>query len=498
MRRGLLALTIVLVLHWPPSPGRADERSTARRFEAARGDEPSLIAFLRAMPKGADLHNHLGGSLYGEEGLRQAIRHQLYFNPTTTRFETQKSDQNVPAEQLLRDDRLRYQFLNAVSVRGGVDNGPAGGHDHFFRAFGPLGSALQGTSEVEGIAGGVREARLQNIQYLELMQGPGGRAMGPLLAAAAPDGSPEQWMEKLQPLLGSFVTAARGELDAWDQAVAAEPGAAGLLSAADRPVTVRYLVTAIRTQPDERIFATWAAAFALMRADPRVVGVNFAAPEDHPVAREGLERQMRLLDFLWRRFERPNITLHAGELNLFVSPLEPMTYPIRRSIEIGHARRIGHGTAVAWESDVEGLLHKMRDEGIAVEVCPTSEAVILGVEGDRHPFRLYHRAGVPLTLNTDDEGILRSNLTMEFVRAVRSWDLRYADVKELARNSVEYSFLPGESLFERRDYRRPRTPFRALKARGWSPTPEEKAILAKSDKAVVQARLERAFVEFER
>src|SRR5262249_12495449 len=151
-----------------------------------------------------------------------------------------------------------------------------------------------------------------------------------------------------------------------------EPGVTGALSAADQPVTVRYLVTAIRTQPDERIFATWAAGFALMRADPRLVGVNFAAPEDHPIAREGFERQMRLLDFLWKRFERPNVTLHAGELNLFVSPLESMTYPIRRSIEIGHARRIGHGTAVAWETDVEGLLRKMRDEGIAVEVCPTS------------------------------------------------------------------------------------------------------------------------------
>lgn len=322
--------------------------------------------------------------------------------------------------------------------------------------------------------------------------------MGPLLTAVTPEGSHDAWMEKLQPLLGGYVAAARTDLDAWDRAENGSPGEAAVLSAADRLVTVRYLVTAIRTQPDERIFATWAAGFALTRADPRVVGVNFAAPEDHPLAREGFERHMRLLDFLWRRFERPNITLHAGELNPFVSPLEPMTFPIRRSIVTGHARRIGHGTAIAWETDVDELLRKMRGEGIAVEICPTSEAVILGMEGDRHPFRLYRRAGVPITRNTDDEGILRSNLTLEFVRAVRSWDLSYADVKELARNSLAYSFLPGESLFDHRDYRRPRAPFRALKARGWLPTPAEKAELARSDKAVVQARLERALVEFER
>ena len=91
-------------------------------------------------------------------------------------------------------------------------------------------------------------------------------------------------------------------------------------------------------------------------------------------------------------------------------------------------------------------------------MCPTSASVILGMEGDRHPFQLYRRAGVPLTINTDDEGVSRSNLTMEYLRAVCSWNLRYPDLKWLARNSLEYSFLPGDSLFERRDYRRLRRP----------------------------------------
>src|SRR5262249_13341755 len=135
----------------------ADERPTARRFEAARRDEPSLIAFLRPMPKTADLHHHLRGSIYGEERPSQANRHNLVLKPTTSRCEGQKSDQNVPAEQLLRDDRLRYQCLNATSIRGGVSPGPAGGHDHFFRSFGPSVSAWQGVPDAEIIAGAVRE-----------------------------------------------------------------------------------------------------------------------------------------------------------------------------------------------------------------------------------------------------------------------------------------------------------------------------------------------------
>jgi hypothetical protein len=330
------------------------------------------------------------------------------------------------------------------------------------------------------------------------MADPGGEAMDRVLNAASATDAPEAALKRLQPLLDAYVTAARGDLDRRDQEIAREAELAPPLSAADRPITVRYLVTAIRVAPDEQVFATWAAAFSLMRVDSRVVGVNLAAPEDHPIASERFGPQMRLLDFLWQRFNHPNITLHAGELNLLIAPLEDMTHHIRGSIEVGHARRIGHGVAVAWEDDVPGLLREMREQGIAVEVCPTSNAVILGAEGDRHPFRLYRRAGVPLTLNTDDEGVSRSNLTMEYVRAVRSWNLTYADVKELARNSIEYSFLPGESLFEQHNYRRLRAPFRRLREHGWSPTPEEAKALAVSDKATVQARLERAFVEFER
>jgi adenosine deaminase len=491
------ALLLILGVFLLPAAACPDERSTARRLEAARGDEPSLIAFLRSMPKGADLHNHAGGALFSEHGIQHAIRNGLFFNPTTNRFEEQKSDQNVPAAQLLTDDRLRYQFLDAATTRGHYQ-GAAGGHDHFFRTFNIRGSAWQKTPFQEALAGLVRRARLQNIQYLELMADPGGEALDRVIEAASAADTPEQALTRLKPRIDEYVTAAKAEMDRRDQEVPQKVGFSSSLSSPNSPVTVRYLTSASRLAPNEENLAVWAAAFSLMRVDRRLVGVNFVAPEDHPIARERFEEQMRLLDFLWRRFDRPNITLHAGELNLFISPVEDMTHHIRGSIEVGHARRIGHGTAVAWEDDVPGLLHKMRDAGIAVEVCPTSAAVILGMEGDRHPFHLYRRSGVPLTINTDDEGVSRSNLTMEYVRAVRSWNLTYPDLKWLARNSLEYSFLPGESLFERPDYRRLRPAFRRLKARGWVTAPEDVKLLANSDKATVQARLERAFVEFER
>jgi adenosine deaminase len=482
-------LAVLLVSVAAASAAVADEASTARRFDEARRDEPSLVAFLRAMPKGGDLHHHFPAGLFAEDALRVAIRRGLFFDPSTSRFEGEPGPGRVPADRLLADDALRYQFLNAASMRSPVP-GPAG-HDRFFQTFGVLGSAIGGLDKVEPLLEIVRRARFQNIQYLEMQADAAPQAMERVRAAALATDTPADLPRRLKRQIDDYVAAAREELDRWDRAVAE---GAGL----DRPVELRYLVTAIRTDTDARITATLAAGFALSRADRRVVGVNLAGPEDHPVAQDGFERHMRILDGLWRQFERPNVSLHAGELTLALSPVEPMTSRIRRSIELGHARRIGHGVSIAWETDVAALLRRMRRDGIAVEVCPTSNRIILGVEGETHPFALYRRAGVPLTINTDDEGINRSNLTAEYVRAVRSWSLSYRDVKTLVRNSLEYSFLAGPSLFEARDYRRVRPEFRRLRERGWVPTPHETRLLAASDRATVQARLERALHEFER
>src|SRR5918995_5231840 len=48
---------------------RAEQR-TARHFESIRNSPPEMLAFLRAMPKGGDLHSHLSGAVYAESYIR--------------------------------------------------------------------------------------------------------------------------------------------------------------------------------------------------------------------------------------------------------------------------------------------------------------------------------------------------------------------------------------------------------------------------------------------
>ncbi|HEX8853330.1 MAG TPA: hypothetical protein VF754_07575, partial [Pyrinomonadaceae bacterium] len=196
---------------------------------------------------------------------------------------------------------------------------------------------------------------------------------------------------------------------------------------------------------------------------------------------------------------KAHITLHAGELAPGLVPPEELRYHIRDSIVTGHAERIGHGVSVMHEDEPFALLDEMARRRVMVEICLTSNDVILGVRGNRHPLAIYLRHGIPVALATDDLGVARSDMTREYLKAAEEQGLGYLQLKTLARTSLEYSFVGGASLW--RDARRfvAVTDCAAARPAGGAPLPERcQRMLAGSAKARLQWELERAFAEFER
>jgi hypothetical protein len=159
------------------------------------------------------------------------------------------------------------------------------------------------------------------------------------------------------------------------------------------------------------------------------------------VARRDYTRQMQIIRFL--AGDVP-VALHAGELWLGLVPPPDLTFHIRQAIEIGGARRIGHGVSLAFERDAAGLLADMRARPVVVEIALTSNDVILGVRGKDHPLPAYLAAGVPVVLSTDDASIARIDLTNEYFRAARDYGLGYRQLKAIAGNALRYSFLDEE------------------------------------------------------
>lgn len=463
-------------------------------MEKAKRTEPELIAFLSRVPKGGDLHNHVGGAVYSDYALNAAIAKGLTFDPATGVFGSDPT--KIPAVKLLTDNALLYQFLNAASMRGWSGEGQTG-HDHFFASFDFARSARRAMSYSDVLTEVVGRAKAQNLQYMELMAGTTpGEALDAYFKDLPKSDDMPKALEALRPRLEKVLAATGPYLDG-NESVGKRIGQK-TLTGAEEPITLRYVWSCGRLDDPDTFFAEAAAGIYLAAKEPRVAAMNIVAPEDHPLSRTQFDWQMQAIDFLWKELGKPNLTLHAGELTLALSPPEPMRDRIRKTIEVGHARRIGHGVSIAYEDDVQGLLAKMRREGIAVEICLSSNASILGVSGDRHPLRLYRSAGVPVFLNTDDEGVSRSTMTIEWVRAVREQGMTYRDLKEMARNSIEYSFLPGQSLFTKRNYGKPLPAFRDCGKPDWQPSPEANRLLAGSEKMRVQLRLERAFATFEK
>jgi hypothetical protein len=474
-------------------------QGAAAYFDAIRGDPLKLSAFLRRMPKGGDLHNHLSGAIYAENFIRWAADNGACIHRVTLAVVAKTAcpgSETVPATEAFHDGALYAALIDAWSMRGFVP-GPQSGHDHFFATFAKFDAAEDG-HDGDMLAEVARRAAGETVDYLELMWSPGmgeARALGKKLGW---DPDLAHFRTKLLAAgIDKIVARARHKIDLAEAAErqtlhcgepAALPGCA---------VTLRYLAQTIRTAPPEQAFAQFVLAFALVEADPRFVGLNLVAPEDDPVALHEYGPQMRMLGFLDKLDPKVKIALHAGELTLGLVPPEDLRFHIRDAVEIAGARRIGHGIDIFYEDDPAGLMAEMAAKRVMVEINLTSNDLILEVSGNRHPFMDYRRAGVPVALSTDDAGVSRIDLTHEYVRAAETYGLSYADLKDLARNSLEYAFLPGASLWQSI------APFTPVAVCGrdapgaGQPSGPCHDFLAASERAAEQWRLEEAFADFD-
>ena len=301
----------------------------------------------------------------------------------------------------------------------------------------------------------------------------------------------------LAPAIPALLTSARAETDAMEAEAVRRLGCVVGQAEAPCRVSVRYQAFALRTGPPAAVFGQLALAFALVEADPRYVGVNLVAPEDDPVALADYDLHMAMLRYFANRHPGVSMAPHAGELALGLVPPGAMRDHIAKAIAIPGVRRIGHGVDIAHEADAASVLARMATAHIAVEINLTSNDVILGVKGPEHPLALYRAAGVPFVLSTDDQGVSRTDMSREYERAVEEQGLRYADLKAAARASLEYAFLSGASLWQSGAPGKFVVECADAVPSEAREEPVCSGLLARSDKARAQWRLERELAAFE-
>lgn len=449
-------LGLLLLLAAAPHAGRAQSGADpAGAFERLKKNPDALARALRAMPKGGELHNHLSGAVPFDKQLEIAIRHSYraaFAQATGEACGWARPDRDPNWQDLCPAGPVTYKPASALTSAekdrlkaaltadfSDADREESSSFAEFVRIFRRLGPLTDNADVMPELVQAVMEAASQNrVSYVELKLNPLGRedSQGKRVK-----------IEELLARLAAAVEEKNRDLHG------------------SGPVTVKLIVLVIRDRtqdpggptdipeiacrPDCPTRLRQAYYLAARRPGGAVVGMDMAGlPETEVGSPAYLPVAFRLLR---EQFGEAAITLHAGET------LKPeWRHHIAQALDAG-ARRIGHGFNL--HETEEATRRRICRGDTAVETSLTSNHLLgLVPQGNlgAHPFARYFRAEIcpadarppdgylPVTLNTDDPGVFETDLSREFFLAVTTFNLSWAEVKRLSRNSLERAFATKE------------------------------------------------------
>ena len=465
MQKKLSSLLIALAFAAAPVAAKepagatrqANEAATARHYAALVAGEPKLAEltmFFTQMPKGGDLHHHYSGAIYAEQYVDFLDKQGLCVNRQTYRIETDKNviaaERAKPAKErnclssaeVYADDYTWRELVQRWSNKDFDNHGAIQPPPDrlFFQTFGYFGPVSNANFK-EGLQELKKRAIAENVSYIETMF-----KMAP--AVSNPEFDARAWQ------LVDDDAALKIELNNWMETLARDPAfnktlgdfvakideaAAGI---DDERFTMRYQTYVLRLLNPSQVFSSMVGAFKAAAAGGKIVGVNIVGQESTAVSMRDYTLHMKMFRFLKSVYPDVKVAMHAGELALGDVPPEGLKFHIDQALVVADADRIGHGIDLAHETNAIGIMRKMRQDDVPVEINLTSNAFINGLKGENHPVTLYRKYGVPYVISTDDAGVTRHTLSHEYVLFASRYKPDYAEMKKTSYNSIRYAFLP--------------------------------------------------------
>lgn len=191
-------------------------------------------------------------------------------------------------------------------------------------------------------------------------------------------------------------------------------------------VEFAWVFDIVRTLPDQ---AVPTLELALRARDQGVVGLGLSGPEARP-------HDVGALAPVFERARGEGLASlpHAGEMAGAPS--------VARAVDLLGATRIGHGVRCLEDP---ALVERLIGLGIALEVCPSSNVALGVVAGLRaHPLPDLMRAGLELSLASDDPPLFGTSLVEEYRRCARAFGFDAATIRRLAAAAVRHACLPEE------------------------------------------------------
>lgn len=187
-------------------------------------------------------------------------------------------------------------------------------------------------------------------------------------------------------------------------------------------ISSRLIMCFLRHLSEEEGFATLAQ---MLPHIGRIHGVGLDSSEKgHPPAKFA------------RLFERCrelglHVVAHAGEEG-------PPAY-IVEALDLLKAERIDHGVRAA---DDPALMRRLAHEQVALTVCPLSNVKLCVFDRiEHHNLKQLLDAGLKVTINSDDPAYFGGYIAENYLQSARALGLNAAELKQIARNSLEASFV---------------------------------------------------------
>jgi adenosine deaminase/aminodeoxyfutalosine deaminase len=190
-------------------------------------------------------------------------------------------------------------------------------------------------------------------------------------------------------------------------------------------ITIFWIFDAVRHFGVEEATRVFHKAAEMRREYGSIIGIGIGGDE----RRTGAEPFREL--YAEARNAGLRLTAHAGET---VGP-----EGIWGALNIG-AERIGHGLSAQYDAELTEVLAERQ---VPIEICITSNVRTGSCASlPEHPVRRYFDSGLMITLNSDDPTLFGSDLSGEYQLAESEFQFTPEQLRELASNSIEASFLP--------------------------------------------------------
>lgn len=432
-------------------------------FESIRDNTAGLTAFFSQMPKGGDLHNHYSGSVYAETYINYVVQQDYFINENTLEVKSSipKDNKGWVRFSKLNDSGLIATYKQKLLQKWSVKdyNGISYPSDkQFFETFAGFNIAVNGVGQLDtGLLELKRRALKENVSYIETMftSIPCGniKALDTNSNKLLEEAQRNQDESKTRSILDNLYKTIQAH-NVTECAVAYNNDIVSKLHTSlkidDSSFTMRYQNYVVRVLPPVDVFKNLVLAFESASRSTLIVGVNIVAPEDNEVSMRDYWLHMQMFKYCHEKYPGVKYSMHAGELALGMVKPEELTWHINAAVRTAGANRIGHGVDMAYEYKCYDLLRYMAQKSIPVEINLYSNEFILKVKEDQHPITLYKEFNVPIVICSDDAGVLRSNLTQQYVLLAKRYkSISYEDIKQFVFNSIDFSFIKEEVVKEK-------------------------------------------------